>query len=517
LQAGVGVPLDSWSMAAPTAATSKEQIAAAQLVVKDAQEVLAGIAEIEDIRPRTPEFMMLKVGWQWKLLMSQLLAYGDAADRKKAANDYLAAAQQAQKLIEQRVELDAGHEALDLAKFAVADAQYIVAALEANAKTAESKAAAEEHLAAAQRTDNLVEQRAALDATSASIDAARHAVADARQMIAAAEASAAELTPAQRDAAENLLAATTVVRQDLETNLDVHPKTPEFVELILQTVHRQAEVGLLLAKPQDLRAVLDKYAQDLAAFDKRLNEHADAMLPEVLSAVQFARAEADFMRASAEGSEQKNPTDAPMAAAAPSNAAAAAAPVDGGNAQLVATIYELHLPAEQITRLDMDALAQATADAEFEKALAIFGEPDPIYHLNQPVRLAGDRAEVVMDAPYVAAAQTDGQGRLIEHMANHPTGAIFDLVGKVEDGGKISLTMQISISAVKDGTVEIAPGVPVAIFPLVTLKGAKTVDAGKPLILLGADGDAPNNDGKAIVYIARVQFGPAEPAATPAK
>ncbi len=445
LQAGVVAPLDSWSPVIPSPANSKEKIAAATLMVKDAQATADGIWELERIRPRTPEFLMLKLFWQRKLVMSQLLADGEAADRKNAANEYLAAAQAAEKEIKQRRGLDTTEATLGMAKFAVADAEYIVAAL---------------------------------------------------------EPGAAELTPAERGAAERMLAAATLSRKSLDEIYNIRAKAPEFVALILQTLRREAEVGVLLAKPEDRRAMVDEYAGNLAAFEKRLNEAADTEFPEAALAVRFARAEAEFMQASAKGPVQKMP-DAAALTTTPSNAAAAG--IDGDHAQLVATVYELHLPPEQIARLDAAELAKAAGNAaDFEKALAALGTAKPLYRVDRRAKLAGDSVESVSDVPYVTGTRFYAQGQAVNTVAQMQTGFYLDFASKPLGTNTIDLDMRIGISALTESQTTIAAGVKAPIIRRPILMYAGNVELGKAFVAASAAADPLDNDGNAVAYIARI-------------
>ena len=58
-------------------------------MLKAAREELQGIREIEDIQPKTPEFMEVRLAVQRRVLSVQQLLNPTATEQKKMLEDYL--------------------------------------------------------------------------------------------------------------------------------------------------------------------------------------------------------------------------------------------------------------------------------------------------------------------------------------------------------------------------------------------------------------------------------------------
>ena len=99
-----------------------EQQAMAQSLLNAAKEAYKGVVDIESIRPRAPEFLMLKLELR-KGLVAEFATATTDADRAKLLAMYLRHTQQTATDIEARVEIDATKAALAEAHYAVVEAQ----------------------------------------------------------------------------------------------------------------------------------------------------------------------------------------------------------------------------------------------------------------------------------------------------------------------------------------------------------------------------------------------------------
>jgi hypothetical protein len=178
---------------------------------------------------------------------------------------------------------------------------------------------------------------------------------------------------------------------------------------------------------------------------------------------------------------------------------------EGPTSAVDATIYDLRLPADQIGRLDVDALNRvAGSAADFEKALAALGAAQPLYRARQSVRLSGDSISIGQTMPYVRATNTNSAGQPINSVGYTQTGVIFNLGGTVGASGDIQLAMNINISSMVDSTAPLAGNVNAQAFRSATLSYNGTVSPGRPFVIVSVDAGAGETDGKATARIARV-------------
>jgi beta-lactamase regulating signal transducer with metallopeptidase domain len=187
-----------------------------------------------------------------------------------------------------------------------------------------------------------------------------------------------------------------------------------------------------------------------------------------------------------------------------------AAPVlgQGPTCALDATIYDVRLPVDKIGRLDPDALAKAAATpADFEKALADLGTMRPLYHADQTVRLASDTISIGAQTPFITGSRTDANGHAINTVTYQQTGAIFTIAGRSQAAGKVDLDLQIQLSTTASSSAEIAPNVKASLFRTATMSHKGDVDAKTPFVLVSADAATTDENGNAVVYIARITLG----------
>jgi hypothetical protein len=190
--------------------------------------------------------------------------------------------------------------------------------------------------------------------------------------------------------------------------------------------------------------------------------------------------------------------------AATSNAPAAR---EGPSASLAATIYEIHMPADQIGRLDVDALTAAAGVGDFDKALAALGTGRPLYFVQQSVRLAEDHLQLMAQMPYITNSQTDNTGKVINSVAYTSVGAIISIRGIPKASGSIELDTFVQVSTITQGGVAISEKVKAPYFRVANMAFKGPVQPNKAFVLISADGATLDADGKAVAYIAKVTLG----------
>jgi hypothetical protein len=186
---------------------------------------------------------------------------------------------------------------------------------------------------------------------------------------------------------------------------------------------------------------------------------------------------------------------------------------EGPTCTFDATVYDLRLPADQIGRLDVAALAGASESADgFEKAMAALGTAKPMYRTDQSVRLSGDRISISAQMPYVTGSNITARGQTMNSISYMNTGAIFSLAGKASSSS-IDMDLDINVSSFLDSGVTVGDNkAPVIYTATLSHKGA--VQPHKAFIVVTVDAGSLDKDGKAVAYIARVIVGePQQPAA----
>jgi beta-lactamase regulating signal transducer with metallopeptidase domain len=188
---------------------------------------------------------------------------------------------------------------------------------------------------------------------------------------------------------------------------------------------------------------------------------------------------------------------------------------EGPTCAFDATIYEVHLPANQIGKLDVAALAEASTSPDgFEKALAALGPAKPLYRADQSVRLGGDSVTINSQVPVVTSNTVTAMGQTVSNYAYQSVGARFTLAGKAAPAGHAELDLSIQIACVSDTGVVIGPNVTAPVIRTATLSRKGPFEPRKPFVIVSADASSPDKDGKAVAYIARVTLGEPQSAAS---
>jgi formylglycine-generating enzyme len=177
---------------------------------------------------------------------------------------------------------------------------------------------------------------------------------------------------------------------------------------------------------------------------------------------------------------------------------------DGPTVSLEGTIYELRLPPDQISRIDIPALtAAATTPAAFEKALAQLGQAKPLYRANQSVRLAGDHILIGATVPIVTGSRTTDDGRVVSTVMYQQSGAMINIAGQVAAGGRLDVNLDIELSVLTDNPADAATDAPTPQMRRVTMAQKGLTDPGKPVVTLSADATFLDSTGKAVAYVTR--------------
>jgi hypothetical protein len=189
---------------------------------------------------------------------------------------------------------------------------------------------------------------------------------------------------------------------------------------------------------------------------------------------------------------------------------------EGPTCALDATIYRVHLPADQIGRLDLGALNKASTTAEeFEKALTALGPITPLYRAGQSVRLAGDSIQIGTETPFVTASRMDNSGRTVNTIQYSNTGAMFNIAGKADGSPRIELDLTVEISSMTDSSTEVGGGVKAPLHRKAKMSHKGLVNADQPFVVVSVDAASLDPAGKAVAYIARVKLGAPEGGGTP--
>lgn len=108
-------------------ALSKEQLAAAEEMVTQAQAARDDISKVAAIRPQTPELVQLRLGWPRRVLQAQLLLHSEAPEQQKLIETYVKETSDVAAALERRVNIDLTQAALHMARHAVAEAEALQA------------------------------------------------------------------------------------------------------------------------------------------------------------------------------------------------------------------------------------------------------------------------------------------------------------------------------------------------------------------------------------------------------
>jgi hypothetical protein len=190
-------------------------------------------------------------------------------------------------------------------------------------------------------------------------------------------------------------------------------------------------------------------------------------------------------------------------------------PGSGPTCSFDATVYDVRMPADQIGRLDVDALQQAAQSTDtFEKALAALGSVRPLFRANQPVRLSGENVAIETQTPIITNTTTTANGHEVSSYSYYGTGAIFSIAGSPA-GGMVELVLGIKLSSISDSPVTVGKGVKVPVIRSVTISNKGPVEPHKPFVVVSVDANSVDATGKAVAYIGRIIVGEPQMPARP--
>ena len=183
---------------------------------------------------------------------------------------------------------------------------------------------------------------------------------------------------------------------------------------------------------------------------------------------------------------------------------------------VLAVMYRLSLPAEQIAQLDVNELRQGQTVAEFDKAVRAIGVARLLYRFDQNVDLnSPTRIQVSTDQPYVAGMDPNRDAPRAASIARQNLGAILNVGSVLDPGGPDSGTVQIRFdvelsdlvpSAVGMGHDEFAPA-----FRRAVQTHSGPINSSLPVVLLTADAAGLDRAGNATVYLTRITARPVAP------
>lgn len=176
-----------------------------------------------------------------------------------------------------------------------------------------------------------------------------------------------------------------------------------------------------------------------------------------------------------------------------------------GAVRLQAAVYELRVPADQVTRLD----AAQLAGTDFSKFPPDMGEARTLYVVDQRVSLAGDKVMVGSNEPSVTNTRVMANGKTLSSVQYSQVGAIIDFKGERTGPRELAVTSKVEVSANSDSGVEMAEGIttPVTRSAKMSLQGP--VELGKPVALVSGDATSRDADGRAVVFVTRMVLGAA--------
>jgi hypothetical protein len=180
----------------------------------------------------------------------------------------------------------------------------------------------------------------------------------------------------------------------------------------------------------------------------------------------------------------------------------------GPSCSLDATIYDVRIPADQIGRMDLDALNLAAGSpTDFEKALRGLGTIKPLYRISNVVRLASDYVILGGTMPYITGSVNNPAGGVTNTVNFSNAGAQINISGKAAGGDQIDLDMSMQISSLGESQVTIGEAINAPIFRTVTLLQKGIVRADQPCVIVGVAACSRDADGKAVARVARVTLG----------
>jgi hypothetical protein len=162
-------------------------------------------------------------------------------------------------------------------------------------------------------------------------------------------------------------------------------------------------------------------------------------------------------------------------------------------AQFQATVYEVQLPTNHNGKLEAPALASKAGTAEdLLKALGKAGTARILYRVDQPVNVYSERITLGSREPVVTGARKTTTGTTLKTVQYQNVGVIIHLKAQPPATTETKrkepdVDMNIELSALTPGDIEIAPGVKAPVTRTVAIEHREPLKFGKPQIMLSID------------------------------
>jgi hypothetical protein len=213
---------------------------------------------------------------------------------------------------------------------------------------------------------------------------------------------------------------------------------------------------------------------------------------------------------------------------------------NGPACEIDATVYEVRMPVDKISRIDFEGLTLAAKDpAAFQKKLAEVGPARPLYHAAQSVKLAGDKISLLKEEPFIDATvrATRGGARGVapapapatrgaatapaataragiasatppaQGVIYRSTGAVFTIAGQAVSADRVNLDLKVDVTTISESTIPVSETVKSGIVRNAQMAHKGLVDAGKPFVIVHADASSVDALGDAVAYVVWVSLG----------
>jgi hypothetical protein len=162
-------------------------------------------------------------------------------------------------------------------------------------------------------------------------------------------------------------------------------------------------------------------------------------------------------------------------------------------AQFQATVYEVQLPTNYSGKLEAPALASKAGTAEdLLKALGKAGTARILYRIDQPVNVYSERITLGSREPVVTGARMTATGTTMKTVQYQNVGVIIHLKAQPPATTETKrkepdVEMNIELSALAPGDIEIAPSVKAPITRTIAIEHREPLKFGKPQVMLSID------------------------------
>jgi hypothetical protein len=175
-----------------------------------------------------------------------------------------------------------------------------------------------------------------------------------------------------------------------------------------------------------------------------------------------------------------------------------------------ATVYQVAAPTNGLPALRLEEVAAAATPELALKALAGSGESTVLYHLDQPVNVFSDTAQVVTNEPLTTTTRNDPAGAPVASYTYHKMGVrvTFSAKAQPKDVGRQGpdVWMALNLSADASRKADLATGRSAAAFCTIAQEHNEPLELGRPRALLAAGSPSAAKEARPFVYVVRYQF-----------